>query len=60
MSQSRRFALYIIAYGIGILVSLINYDMSYEVRFAAVVFTAAVGFLLFNALFSKWEGQATE
>lgn len=55
MTQNRRFALFFIAYGIGILVSLINYDMTYEVRFAAVVFIAAVGFLMFNALFDKWE-----
>ena len=55
MAQNRRFVLFLVAYGIGIAVSQINYDVTYEVRMLAVVFIAAVGFLLFNALFDKWE-----
>lgn len=54
MSFNRRFALFIIAYGIGFLVNQINYDASYEVRIFAVALMVAVGFQLFNTLFNRW------
>lgn len=55
MSFNRRFMLFIIAYGIGILVNQINYNAGYEVRIFAVALMVAVGFFLFNTLFDRWQ-----